>query len=336
MSILVTGGAGYIGSVTVEALRATGEKVVVLDDLSNGHREAVDLQVPFYEGSIENSSLLEDIATTHGITQVVHFAGFISVPESVAEPLRYFENNTAGTVTMLDILRSCGVKNIVFSSTAAIYGEPKYTPIDEDHPKNPTNPYGLSKYFVEQILDWVDATHGMTHVALRYFNASGATATRGEDHHPESHLIPIVLQVPMGKRTHVNIYGTDYPTPDGTCVRDYIHVADLADAHVRALRYLKEGGRSCKINLGNGKGFSVREIVGVAEKVTGKKIAVREEARRAGDPSVLVAASEKARSVLGWIPRYPDPESIIQSAWEWHRAHPEGYSESKVLCLRGL
>lgn len=331
MSILVTGGAGYIGSVTVEALREAGEKVVVLDDLSNGHRGAVDIHIPFYEGDIANAVLLENIATSHGITQVVHFAGFISVPESVEEPLRYFENNTARVVTMLATLRACGVKNVVFSSTAAVYGEPKYTPIDEEHPKNPTNPYGLSKFFVEQILDRLDAAHGMTHIALRYFNASGATETRGEDHHPESHLIPLILQVPMGRRTHVNIYGTDYSTPDGTCVRDYIHVADLADAHIKALKYLKDGGKSRKINLGNEKGFSVREIVAVAERVTGTKIVVREEARRAGDPSILVASAEKARSVLGWTPRHSDPENIVRSAWEWYRAHPEGYNDPKVL-----
>jgi UDP-glucose 4-epimerase len=325
MSILVTGGAGYIGSVTVEALLAAGEDVVVLDDLSNGHREAVALQVPFYEGDIGNAALLEDVASTHKVKQVIHFAGFISVSESVKFPLRYFENNTAKVVTMLSILQAFGVKNVVFSSTAAVYGEPDYTPIDEAHPKKPTNAYGRSKYFVEQILDWTDSAHEMTHVALRYFNAAGATATRGEAHRTEFHLIPLVLQVPMGKRTHVSIYGSDYPTPDGTCVRDYIHVADLADAHVKALRYLKEGGFSQKINLGNGKGFSVREVVAVAEKVTGAKIPVREEARRDGDPSVLIAVSDKAREALGWVPAYPELESIVRSSWDWHRAHPNGY-----------
>ena len=328
MSVLVTGGAGYIGSVTVEALRAAGEDVVVLDDLSNGHREAVDARVPFYEGKVGDSALLQNIVASHGIKQVVHFAAFISVPDSVKEPLRYFANNTARVVDLLGSLQTCGVENIVFSSTAAVYGEPEYTPIDEMHPKKPTNPYGLSKYFVEQILDWADIAHGMTHVALRYFNASGAAGTRGEDHHPETHLIPLILQVALGKRTHVNIYGTDYPTPDGSCVRDYIHVADLADAHVKALRYLKDGkGRkkSQKINLGNGRGFSVLQVIEAAEKVTGMKISVREEARRDGDPSVLIAASDKAREVLGWTPRYPELESIVRSAWDWLQANPEGY-----------
>ncbi|MDR3231748.1 MAG: UDP-glucose 4-epimerase GalE [Synergistaceae bacterium] len=326
MSVLVTGGAGYIGSVTVEALCAAGESVVVLDDLDRGHRGALVPGIPFYEGDVGDASLVKNIATSHGITQVVHFAAFTSVPESVEHPLRYFDNNTGKVVRMLTALKECGVENIVFSSTAAVYGEPEYTPIDEDHRKEPTNPYGLSKYFVEQILDRADSAYGLTHVALRYFNAAGATATRGEDHRPETHLIPLVLQVPMGRRTHVSLYGADYPTPDGACVRDYIHVADLADAHVRALRYLKDGGASQKINLGNGKGFSVREVVDVAERVAGVKIPVREEPRRAGDPSILIAGSEKARSVLGWAPRYPELEGIVRSAWEWHQAHPNGYS----------
>jgi UDP-glucose 4-epimerase len=325
MNVLVTGGAGYIGSVTVEALCVAGERVVVLDDLSRGHRKALNPDVPFYEGDTGDELLVRNIVASHAITQVVHFAGFTSVPESVEQPLRYFENNTGKVIRMLTALLSCGVKNIVFSSTAAVYGEPEHTPIDEEHRKNPTSPYGLSKYFVENILDRTDFAHGMTHVALRYFNAAGALATKGEDHRPETHLIPLILQVPMGKRTHVCIYGVDYPTPDGTCVRDYIHVADLADAHVRALRYLADGGRSQKINLGNGKGFSVREVIDVAERVTGTKIPVQEEARRAGDPSVLIAGSEKARSVLGWSPRYPALESIVSSSWKWYRSHPEGY-----------
>ncbi|MDR2137228.1 MAG: UDP-glucose 4-epimerase GalE [Synergistaceae bacterium] len=326
MSVLVTGGAGYIGSVTVEALLAAGEDVIVLDDLSDGHREAVNASVPFYEGDVADAALLRKIADAHRPEQVVHFAGFISVPESVANPLGYFENNTAKMVRMLAFLRERGVKNVVFSSTAAVYGEPEYVPIDEEHPQKPTNPYGLSKLFVEHILDWLDAAHGTTHVALRYFNASGATDAKGEAHHPENHLIPLVLQVPLGQRTHVNIYGTDYPTPDGTCVRDYIHVADLADAHVKALGYLKEGGASRKINLGNGKGFSVKEVIAVAEKVTGMKIPAREEPRRSGDPSTLVASAEKARTVLGWTPRFPELESIVRSAWNWHKANPHGYT----------
>ena len=326
MSVLVTGGAGYIGSVTVEALRAEGERVVVLDDLSNGYREAVDPDVPFYEGDIGDSSLLACIAAKHEITQVIHFAGSISVPESIGEPLNYFDNNTSKVVSMLSALRAGEVKNIVFSSTAAVYGEPEYIPIDESHPKKPANPYGLSKYFVEQILDWTDSAFGMTHVALRYFNASGATTTRGEAHKAETHLIPVILQVPMGKRQHVDLYGSDYPTPDGTCVRDYIHVADLADAHVKAVRYLRNGGASQKINLGNGMGFSIREVVNAAERVTGAKIPVREVARREGDPSILVSVSEKARRILGWSPRFTELEAIVRTAWNWHRANPNGYT----------
>ena len=327
MGVLVTGGAGYIGSVTVEALRAEGEPAVILDDLSNGHRGAAALDVPFYKGDVGDSSLLTEIIAKHEITQVVHFAGYISVPESMGEPLRYFDNNTAKVVNMLSVLRAGGVKSVVFSSTAAVYGEPEYTPIDEEHPKRPTNPYGLSKYFVEQILDWADSAFGMTHVALRYFNASGATATRGEAHRTEGHLIPLVLQVPMGKRQHVDLYGSDYPTPDGTCVRDYIHVADLADAHVKALRYLRNGGPSRKINLGNGKGFSIREVIAAAERVTGAEIPVRETARREGDPSVLVAVSDKAREILEWSPNFSELEVIVRTAWDWHRAHPNGYTE---------
>lgn len=325
MGILVTGGAGYIGSVTLEALRAAGESVVVLDDLSNGHREAVDPAVPFYKGKANDRVLLEKILKEHEIRQVVHFAAFISVPESVKDPLRYFANNTVTVVEMLEVLCAHNVKNLVFSSTAAVYGEPEYTPIDEAHPKKPTQPYGLSKYFVEQILDWAETAYGMTHVALRYFNACGATETRGEEHHPETHLIPLILQAAAGRRDHVSLYGTDYATPDGSCIRDYVHVADLADAHVKALRYLKEGGAGQKINLGNGKGFSVREVIETAEKVTGTKISVKEEPRRPGDPSVLVAGSEKARKTLGWTPRYTELEDIVASAWTWMRSHPQGY-----------
>ncbi|MDR2528006.1 MAG: UDP-glucose 4-epimerase GalE [Synergistaceae bacterium] len=325
MSVLVTGGAGYIGSVTVEALREAGESVVVLDDLSGGHRAAVD--VPFYLGDAGDAGLLRSIAAEHRVSQVIHFAGFISVPESARDPLRYFANNTAKATAMLSTLQEVGVRNVVFSSTAAVYGEPEQTPISEEHPKRPSNPYGLSKYFVEQILDWADAAYGVTHAALRYFNASGATATRGEDHHPETHLIPLVLQVPLGRRARVSVYGADYPTPDGTCVRDYIHVADLADAHVRALRYLRDGGPSRKINLGNGRGFSVREIVSAAERVTGKSIPVQGEPRREGDPSALVADARLAGEVLGWRPRRPAVEDIVQSAWDWHRSHPNGYGD---------
>ncbi|GHS93089.1 UDP-glucose 4-epimerase GalE [Synergistales bacterium] len=334
MSILITGGAGYIGSVTVEALRAGRESIVVLDDLSAGHREAVSPDVPFYEGDMSDVSLLNKIAKRHNIEQIIHFAAFASVPESVSKPLKYFENNTGKVAKMLEILREYGLKNIVFSSTAATYGDPQTPVIDEEHPKRPCNPYGLSKYFVEQILDWSDSAYGITHVALRYFNAAGAlpegelsadSHARGEDHNPEGHIIPLVLQTAIGQREYVSIFGTDYPTPDGTCVRDYVHVLDLAYAHIKALRYLEDGGKSQKINLGNGKGFSVREVIETAREVTGRDIAVREDARRAGDPSVLVAAHQKAAAVLGWEPRYASLSGIIQTAWDWHKNHPGGY-----------
>jgi UDP-glucose 4-epimerase len=325
MGILVTGGAGYIGSVTTETLRARGEDVVVLDDLSGGNREAVDPRVPFYEGDFGDAGLLSRIAGRHDIGQAIHLAGYISVPESIGGPLRYFVNNTAKVVDMLSAFRRTGVKNIVFSSTAAVYGEPDYTPIDEEHPKRPANPYGLSKYFVEEILDWAGPALGITHVTLRYFNAAGAGAGRGEARESEGHLIPAVLQVPMGEREHVDLYGCDHLTPDGTCVRDYVHVLDLADAHVRALRYLRRGGGSQKINLGNGKGFSVREVVAAAEKVTGVKIPVKNAARRVGDPSILVADPRKARKVLGWSPRFSNLETIVETAWKWRLSHPDGY-----------
>jgi UDP-glucose 4-epimerase len=325
MGILITGGAGYIGSVTTEMLR-TEEEVVVLDDLSGGHRKAVDPAVPFYEGDFGDAALLSYIVTRHEIDQVIHFAGYVSVSESIGKPLGYFENNTAKVADMLSALRRVGVKNIVFSSTAAVYGETDCTPIDEEHPKRPANPYGLSKYFAEEILDWAEPAFGMTHVTLRYFNAAGAAADRGEVRESKGRLISTVLQVPMGKRKHVDLYGCDYPTPDGTCVRDYVHVLDLADANVRALRYLRHGGAGQKINLGNGKGFSVREVVAAAEKVTGVKIPVRETARREGDSSILVADTGKARKVLGWSPRFSDLDTIVRSAWEWGISHPNGYS----------
>ncbi|GHS90247.1 UDP-glucose 4-epimerase GalE [Synergistales bacterium] len=339
MSILVTGGAGYIGSVTVEALRATRESVVVLDDLSAGHREALSPDVTFYEGDVSDAPLLRNIAKRHNIEQVIHFAAFASVPESVGEPLRYFGNNTCRLVEMLRVLRPCGLRSIVFSSTAAVYGEPQSPVIDEEHQKRPCNPYGLSKYFAEQILDWSNTAYGITHVALRYFNASGAlpkgaisadSPARGEDHRPEGHLIPLVLQTALGQRERVSVFGTDYPTPDGTCVRDYVHVLDLADAHIKALRYLRDGGKSQKINLGNGKGFSVREVIETARQITGRDIAVSLDARRPGDPSTLVAAHQKAAATLGWEPRYANLGDIIQTAWDWHSDHPSGYVSSSL------
>ena len=329
MATLVTGGAGYIGSVTVELLRQRGEDVVILDDLFRGHREALDPEVPFYDARVQDSALVARLVREHKIEACIHFAALLEVGESVKDPGAYFENNTAAGMSFLRALIDNGVRRVVFSSTAAVYGEPRETPITEDHPQWPTSPYGWTKFMMERIMETYDRAYGLKFVALRYFNAAGASEKRGEDHSPESHLVPNVLKVALGQRTHVSIFGSDYPTPDGTCVRDYIHVADLGSAHLLALDYLKSGGASERINLGNGKGYSVLEVVEAARKVTGRAIEARMEPRRPGDPSVLVASAEKALRVLGWKPRYAELEQIISSAWRWHQAHPQGYSGRK-------
>ncbi len=325
MSVLVTGGAGYIGSATVAALRRRGDAVVVVDNLSAGHRAALDTDVPFYQGDLANGDLLRQVMREYGVTRVIHFAAFTSVPESVEQPDKYFQNNTMNAMNLLNAMRDCGVGQFVFSSTAATYGEPRQNPISEDHPNNPTNPYGWSKRFVEVILDSYMLAYGMQHVALRYFNACGGSPERGEDHTPETHLIPLILQVALGQREFISVFGTDYLTPDGTCVRDYIHVDDLAQAHLLALDYLAKGGTSTKINLGNGQGYSVKDVIEVTRQVTGHPIPVREAERRAGDPSTLVASSAKARELLGWQPQFPELRAIVESAWQWHRTHPQGY-----------
>lgn len=328
MSVLITGGAGYIGSATVEALRLAGRAVAVLDNLSAGHRAALAPEVPFYQGDLDDRPLLLEIMRRHGVRQVVHFAAFTSVPESVERPEKYIQNNVVHTFNLLEAMREAGVKEIVFSSTAAVYGEPLRTPIDEAHQTTPTNPYGLTKRFIEQMLESYETAHGLRHVCLRYFNACGGKPERGEDHKPETHLIPLVLQVALGQREAITIFGSDYPTRDGTCVRDYIHIDDLAQAHLLALAHLgRNGGESLKINLGNGAGYTVREVVEVARKITGHPIPAREAPRRPGDPSTLVASSRLARTVLGWKPAYPDLEEIVDSAWQWHRTHPNGYGD---------
>jgi UDP-glucose 4-epimerase len=327
MSILVTGGAGYIGSATVEALRRRGEEVVVFDNLSAGHSAALDSSIKLEVGDFGDAARLGEVIQRYGVDRVIHFAAFTSVPESVGDPHKYFFNNYVNALNLIEVSRAQGVRQIVFSSTAAVFGEPEYSPLDEAHPKNPTNPYGLSKLMVEMTLAAYDRAHGVRHVALRYFNACGGSPERGEDHTPETHLIPLVLQVALGQRPAVHVYGDDYPTPDGTCVRDYIHVDDLAQAHLLALDYLKSGGESLQLNLGNGSGYSVREVIDVARRVTGHPIPEVVQPRRAGDPSELVAASEKAKRILGWTPEIPDLEAIIASAWEWHRTHPHGYEE---------
>jgi UDP-glucose 4-epimerase len=324
-SILVTGGAGYIGSATVEMLLAEGRRVVVLDNLVYGHREALFEGVPFYQGSIGNQELIKHIVLKHGVNSCIHFAAFAYVGESVEKPALYYENNVAQGIGLLNALLAANVKQLVFSSTCATYGEPRVLPLEEGHPQNPTNPYGASKLFMERIMGDYARAYGLRFVALRYFNAAGATRRCGEDHTPETHLIPLVLSAAQGKRPYISVFGRDYPTPDGTCVRDYIHVSDLASAHLAALDYLGRGGESAAFNLGNGQGYSVLEVIETARRVTGKEIEVRFEARRPGDPSHLVADASRAAEILGWQPRYASLEEIIGTAWQWHESHPEGY-----------
>jgi UDP-glucose 4-epimerase len=315
--ILVTGGAGYIGSVTVELLRARGERVVILDNLERGHRASVPPDVPFYEGSIGDRDLVARIAREHDLEACMHFAALAYVGESVQEPARYFMNNVEQGIALFDSLLRANVRRVVFSSTCATYGEPQQVPISENHPQHPTNPYGWSKLMMERIMESYDRAHGLRFVALRYFNAAGATRELGELHEPETHLIPNVLRAARGEISAVSIFGDDYPTPDGTAMRDYIHVSDLGTAHILALEYLRAGGESERINLGNGYGYSVREVIETACQVTGRRIAVNIEPRRAGDPSRLVADAGRACKLLGWQPTYPDIASIIRSDWEW-------------------
>lgn len=328
MAILVTGGAGYIGSVTTELLRARGEQVVVLDNLSRGHRAAVAPEVPFYEGNVGDRDLVTRIAREHNVDACIHFAALAYVGESVTQPALYYENNVEQGIRLLGALVAAGVRRVVFSSTCATYGEPQHIPIDEGHPQDPTNPYGWSKLFVERIMANYDHAYDLKFVALRYFNASGATPERGEHHEPETHLIPLVLKAAQGQIESVTVFGNDYPTTDGTCVRDYIHVSDLAAAHALSLEYLRSGNASTAINLGNGQGYSVLEVVEAAREVTGRDIAVEMQGRRPGDPSHLVADANRAHTLLRWQPQQPDLAAIIGSAWEWHSKRPQGYAES--------
>jgi len=328
MAILVCG-AGYIGSHAVHQLIEKGEEVVIVDNLQTGHRGAIHARAKFYEGDIRDCAVLDAIFTENEIEAVIHFAANSLVGESMEKPLLYFNNNVYGMQVLLEAMVRHGVDKIVFSSTAAVYGEPKRVPILEDDATEPTNTYGETKLTMEKMMKWVSRADGVRYVSLRYFNAAGALSdgSIGEDHKTETHLIPLILQVPNGKRAHITIYGDDYKTPDGTCLRDYIHVVDLADAHVLALEYLRKGGESDIFNLGNGQGFSVKEMIAAAEKATGKKIAAEIGARRAGDPAQLIASSDKARRVLGWQPRFIDVEEIIATAWKWHEKHPAGYGE---------
>lgn len=320
MKVLVTGGAGYIGSHMVKALLGSGANVVVLDNLSNGHREAI-IGGEFVEADITRADELTAVFERHRFDAVLHFASLIQVGESVERPADYYRVNLSGSLNLLAAMRAAGVNRFIFSSSAAIFGEPKYTPLDETHPAVPVNPYGFSKLAVERMLADFDRAYGLRSVSLRYFNAAGADpeGQLGERHSPETHLIPLVLQAASGRRAAITIFGTDYPTPDGTCVRDYIHVDDLCQAHVRALERLLDGGMSAAYNLGNGNGFSVRQIIATAEQVTGRAVPVQYGPRRAGDPSVLVADSKRAVAELGWRPKYQDLATIVRHAWAWEQ-----------------
>ena len=324
MTVMVTGGAGYVGSHVVHELQALGIPCVVVDSLVRGHRELVP-NADVIVGDTRDAALMRRVIRDYRVDAVMHFAAYAYVGESVAEPLTYYDNNVTATVSLLKTMVESDVKMMVFSSTCATYGLPETTPIHEDHPQHPINPYGATKMMVERILRDVDRAHGLRSVVFRYFNAAGADRSGqiGEWHAPETHLIPLTLQAAAGRRTGVEIYGTDYPTPDGTCIRDYIHVTDLAQAHVLGLRYLESGEPSDAFNLGNGNGFSVREVIGAAERIVGRPVKVVEASRRPGDPPILVGASAKARQVLGWAPKLTTLDVIIETAWAWHRAHSQ-------------
>ena len=329
MAILVLGGAGYIGSHAVYELIEAGRDVVVADNLLTGFREAVHPKARFYNIDIRNRSEVDDLFEKEQIEGVIHFAACSQVGESMTHPLKYYDNNLSGTTVLLQSMVAHGVDKIVFSSTAATYGEPEQVPIRENDKTEPTNCYGETKLAMEKMMKWTGRAHELRYVALRYFNACGAhhSGVIGEAHDPETHLIPLILQVPNGQRAKISIFGDDYPTKDGTCVRDYIHVMDLAQAHVLALDYLMRGGESDVFNLGNGVGFTVKEVIDVARKVTGHEIPAEICPRRAGDPAQLVASSDKAKTVLGWKPQYADLETIVASAWNWHKSHPHGFEK---------
>ncbi|MEQ9623752.1 UDP-glucose 4-epimerase GalE [Coleofasciculus chthonoplastes] len=322
-TILVTGGGGYIGSHTVRLLKDAGYEVVILDNLIYGHRDIVEnvLQVELIVGDISDRALLDQLFATHSIAAVMHFAAYAYVGESVKSPAKYYRNNVAGTLTLLEAMLAASVKNIVFSSTCATYGVPQVVPVPEDHPQSPINPYGKSKLMVEQILADFQTAYGLKYICFRYFNAAGADpeARMGEDHTPETHLIPLVLLTTLGQQKHISIFGTDYPTPDGTCIRDYIHVVDLANAHLLGLDYLLETGNSDVFNLGNSNGFSIKQVIEAVQEVTGKSVEIRYSDRRPGDAPTLVGSSDKAMKVLGWKHQYPELKTIISHAWNWHQ-----------------
>ncbi len=329
MKILVLGGAGYIGSHTVYELIDNGYDVVIADNLETGHIEAVHPKAKFYQGDIRDRAFVDKVFQSEKIDAVIHFAANSLVGESMVNPLKYYDNNLCGTKVLLESMVANGVDKIVFSSTAATYGEPENIPILETDRTEPTNTYGETKLSMEKMFKWVSKAHDLRFVSLRYFNACGAheSGNIGEAHNPESHLIPLVLQVPNGQRDHISIFGDDYDTKDGTCVRDYIHVTDLANAHILAVEYLMKGNESNIFNLGNGVGFTVKEVIDMAGEVVGNPIKAEVEARRAGDPAKLIASSEKARTILGWQPKYADLKQIIASAWKWHSTHPNGFEK---------
>ncbi len=322
-TVLVTGGAGYIGSHTVLALHSQGYEVIVLDNLVYGHAELIKTipNVRLIIGDINDAVLLDRIFQTYNIQSVIHFAAYAYVGESVIHPAKYYRNNAMGTLTLLEAMVTANVKHIVFSSTCATYGMPNIIPIPENHPQSPINPYGMSKLIVEKILKDFDQAYGLKSVIFRYFNAAGADplGRLGEDHEPETHLIPLILMAALGKEEYITIFGTDYATPDGTCIRDYIHVSDLADAHVLGIKYLMENNDSNIFNLGNSQGFSILQVIEMVKKVTGKDIAIKVSDRRAGDPAILVGSSNKAKQILGWNPRYSSLETMITHAWQWHK-----------------
>lgn len=331
MSILVLGGAGYIGSHAVYQLIDQGYDVVVVDNLQTGHQLAVHPKATFYQGDIRDKDFLTNVFSKENIEAVLHFSANSLVGESMQKPLVYYDNNVYGTQVLLQVMNEFHVKHIVFSSTAATYGEPEQVPINESMPTNPTSAYGETKLAMEKMMHWAEVAYDLKYVSLRYFNVAGArdSGEIGEDHQPETHLIPIVLQVALGQREHIAIFGDDYDTPDGTCIRDYIHVEDLIDAHILALQYLKSGGQSEIFNLGSNQGFSVKEIIETAREVTGHPIPAKISERRPGDPSTLIAASDKAKKVLGWKPSRTDIQQIIKDAWNWHQNNPSGYKKEE-------
>lgn len=328
MPILITGGAGYIGSHTVKYFQEQNEEIIVVDNLQSGHETSIEVDY-LYNIDLRDKEQLEKVFKEHNIEAVIHFAANSLVGESMEKPYEYYHNNVYGMLCLLDVMKENNINKIVFSSTAATYGEPKNIPILESDETNPTNTYGETKLAMEKMMKWFDQAYGIKYVSLRYFNAAGAheSGTIGEDHHPETHLIPLILQVPIGMRDKIYMFGDDYPTQDGTCIRDYIHVMDLASAHYKALEYLREGNKSDIFNLGNGNGYSVKKVIETARKVTGHPIPAEVKERRAGDPAVLIASSDKAKEVLGWKPKFDSLEKIISDAWNWHKNNPEGYSE---------